>query len=40
MTIAAASSHIVTGPSMLPRSISERIENCVDLMPIGDNAVS
>jgi hypothetical protein len=40
MTIAVASSHIVTGPSTLRRSTSESMEYWVDLMPTGANAVS
>jgi hypothetical protein len=40
MTMAAASSHIVTAPTALPRSTSDKMENCVDLMPTGAKAES
>jgi hypothetical protein len=40
MTIAAASSHIVTALATLPRSSSERMEYWVDLMPTGASAES
>src|SRR5665213_1541150 len=40
MTMAVANSHIATGPPRLPRSTSASMENCVDLMPTGANAVS
>jgi hypothetical protein len=38
--MAAASSHMVTGPEALPRATSDKMEYCVDFMPTGANAMS